>query len=514
MKVDRATGCRAGAEGRGGARLRPDPQPHWGRRSGHGRRGDGGGAALSRGHPVRRRGPAAQSGIARLQAGDVRRRARDRGGLDPDPTRRRSARFQGSGRAPPGADRRRGGERDRRADRLPVAAAADDPRAGLGGPRAGLGGGEHDAVAHLGGHARRRDRRAGGGRAARRRRHRPGGWHPAPQGPVARRSRRHRPHRGAARRSKVRGEVFASARSSRTRRCRERRSSARVHGARRRVRDRRLARDPRERHDRRQRDERLARDGHRRAAPVLRAPRRAPIRDGRAHGRRSTSCGPARARRRDGGELLVAIGLPAHPGDRVRVRAAGVPSPDGDRGRRRHRRGQIDGRSSTPVRDHRPRADDPRVAEAERALSGPTPEPTRRRRGGSRRRRLGADHRRPGSSDYRTATARSLLVGRSRRRSRGPAAPTSRSPRATRCTASRGPSENVVATLNVNGVTIPSRSTRTQPAERRARGDRVDRREGGMRRLGCGASCAARRQAGELVQLSWRSRPKGARSPR
>ena len=88
----------------------------------------------------------------------------------------------------------------------------------------------------------------------------------------------------------------------------------RLHGARRRVRDRRLARDSRPGHDRRQRDERLAGDGHGRALAVLR-------RDGHRCGRRrgsgrfaSTSCGPDRGRhRRAADELLTSLRVPLPP---------------------------------------------------------------------------------------------------------------------------------------------------------------------------------------------------------
>ena len=95
--ADRARGAREGrprdrrrprAAGRGGARLRPDPQPDRRRRPGLRRRRDGDRAGADRGHAARRAGPAAQPAPPRLQARHRLGRARDRRSPGSRPTRR------------------------------------------------------------------------------------------------------------------------------------------------------------------------------------------------------------------------------------------------------------------------------------------------------------------------------------------------------------------------------------------------------------------------------------------
>ncbi len=295
----------------------------------------------------------------------------------------------------------------------PGAAPADDPRAGLvRGPGAGLGGGGgmtrsftsaatlEEAIVAM-----------AAGLAARRRRHRPGRRRPSRQGAAARRDRRDRPDRGAAgaRRVRRRDPSPRRARHARGDR-RERDRPLAVHRARRRVGDRRLACDPRERHDRRQRDERLARDGHRRTAAVLRGHGDAPIPRGRAYGaaRRALDRPRLDGRHSRGAARRDRPARLCH-GYRVRVRAPGVPSPDGDRGGRRHRRGhdRPRARSSMPAsRSRRSRRRSVAWPRPSAPSSGPTPETMR----SSRRAGAAAAGSAPitdvrASVDYRTAMA-------------------------------------------------------------------------------------------------------------
>ena len=176
-----------------------------------------------------------------------------------------------------------------------------------------------------------------------------------------------------------------------------------VHGARRRVRDRRLPRDPRPRHDRRQRDERLARDGRPAARCCASARRR------RSARRRGDALGPARRavdrtghdRRRAPTSCSSRSSCPRPPpGTGSCLRPARVPPPDGDRGRRRDRRRRrstdgavTDARVAITALAPTIR----RVPDAEAALDRHR---RRRRRGRGRRRRAAAeaatpDHRRP-----------------------------------------------------------------------------------------------------------------------
>ena len=143
----------------------------------------------------------------------------------------------------------------------------------------------------------------------------------------------------------------------------ERRDPHAIHGPRRRLGDRRVARDAGAGHDRRQRDERVAGDGHRWPAPVLRRTT-ATLRS--ASGERSIELdqlwtGPGSTSARSRRAARRARGAGAVLRDRLLVRASRVPPPDGDRRRRRDRRRdggrRPDRRRSR--RDHGADADDP-----------------------------------------------------------------------------------------------------------------------------------------------------------
>ncbi len=86
-----------------------------------------------RGHEVRRRGPPAQRGPARVQAPDDARRPADQRALGADQRpRRRAARLQGRRRGAQRGDRGRDRQRPRQADRRAAAPDADDARARVG----------------------------------------------------------------------------------------------------------------------------------------------------------------------------------------------------------------------------------------------------------------------------------------------------------------------------------------------------------------------------------------------
>ena len=235
-----------------------------------------------------------------------------------------------------------------------------------------------------------------------------------------------------------------------------------LHGARRRVGDRRLARHARAGHDRRQRDERLAGDGHRRPAALL-----------RRHGRRSRPSSGARERRArralhgagpDVGRAGRAAGrdrrLPAPAGGSgLALRPARVPPADGDRrrrrGRGRHAR-RAAGRRDAPHRDHGARADDP------------TAWRTRRRRSSAPTAAAAAIDARPREAaaaaqpDLRRPRPRPTTAARWPRSSRGarsrPPSPGRRGESvaipATRESTTGGRNEDR-ATLTVNGIAYP-----------------------------------------------------------
>src|SRR6476619_1313061 len=128
---DRRRPC---APGRGGARLRPHPQPGRSRRPSLRRRRDGDRAGAERGDAARRAGPPAQPPPARLQARHGVRRAGDRDRLGRDGyTERRPEGLEGRRRAALRPDRRSDRERDRQGGGEPGATDADDARARVGG---------------------------------------------------------------------------------------------------------------------------------------------------------------------------------------------------------------------------------------------------------------------------------------------------------------------------------------------------------------------------------------------
>ena len=172
-------------------------------------------------------------------------------------------------------------------------------------------------------------------------------------------------------------------------------------GARRRVGDRRLARDARAGDDRRQPDERVTRDGDRWAAHVPRRERDAAV--GLGYQRRSPSatCSPGPERPSPSpGELLVSVELPSATSAtgsayvrleyRRQMEIAVVGATAARHARRRHR----DARAG---RDHRPRADDPAGRQKPRqrwkASSGEASDVAAR--GARGRGRISADLRRP-----------------------------------------------------------------------------------------------------------------------
>ena len=285
-----------------------------------------------------------------------------------------------------------------------------------------------------------------------------------------------------------------------------------AHGDRRRERDRRLPRHARAGHDRRQRDERLAGDGHRRPAAVPRRDGDAALGDGGADARRSTSLDRARVKTvATPEELLTAV-------QRARCRRAGTGSAYVRLEYRRQMEIAVVGATAvvtvdgdrSPTRGSPSRRSPRRSAACprpRRRWPAPTAAPTRSPRLRPRRPRRPptpiSDVR--GSADYRTAMAEVDRAPRDRRRARrGPAAGPFPSPRAPRCT---GPTEErsmkVTATLTVNGTTYPVElDPHVSLLEGGARGGRPHRLEGGLRRLRVRRlHDAARRQAGERVLL-------------
>ena len=296
------------------------------------------GLALSRGHDARRRGPPAEPAAARLQARHLRRRARDRGGLDRDHGQGGSARLEGRGGAAAGADRRRDRQRDLEGARRAGAADADDARARLGRGAGGDGrDGSFTSAAD--------DRRGARG-------DRPRARVPSPAAPISwsarARARRRCPTRIVAiDRIEALGAISTTTAAALvlgtlvTHEAIVADATVREHGSPRSPTRRAIvgsARDARAGHDRRQRDERLAGDGHRRPVALPRRHRDPALGGGRADARARRAVDrpghdvrdaerAARRRRRPGAGRRHRLG----------VRAPRVPPPDGDRGGRRDR---------------------------------------------------------------------------------------------------------------------------------------------------------------------------------
>ena len=274
-----------------------------------------------------------------------------------------------------------------------------------------------------------------------------------------------------------------------------------VHGARRRLGDRRVARHPRAGHDRRQRDERLAGDGHRRPAPVLRrdrdpalgggradrGARRAVDRSGRRRPPSRASCSRrscSRLRPPGTGSAYVRLEYRRQMEIAV-VGATAVVTVDGD--------AVTDARIAITALTPTIR----RVPEAEQALAGA---------GGSDAVTAAAaaaaaastpisDVR--ASAEYRRAMAeviarRAIEVALARARGGDVPIPAS---------SHGGRSMKVQATLTVNGTAYPVEvDPHLSLLARRPRGGRAHRLEGGLRRLRVRrVHDAPGRQAGELV---------------